>query len=114
MKLTLKSLALLLMFSSPSMVSGKAFTNCGGDFSVFLKEAEGYAAGLGVSTEVLKKTIRRAKFNPTIIKLDRKQRSFKLSFLDFSKRAINDYRLVNGKKKFKEYQAVFDKALVLY
>ena len=99
MKSTLTTLALLLIFSLPSMVSGKTFTNCGGDFSIFLKEAEGYAAGLGVSTKVLKKTIRRTKFNPTIIELDRKQRSFKLSFLNFSKRAINDYRLVNGKKK---------------
>ena len=114
MKSSLTTLALLLIFSLPSMVSGKTFTNCGGDFSIFLKEAEGYAAGLGVSTKVLKKTIRRTKFNPTIIKLDRKQRSFKLSFLNFSKRAINDYRLVNGKKKFKKYEAVFDKALALY
>ena len=64
--------------------------------------------------EVVKKTIRRAKFNPAIIKLDRKQRSFKLSFLDFSKRAINDYRLVNGKKQFKKYQTVFNKALAIY
>ena len=114
MKSTLTTLALLLIFSLPSMVSGKTFTNCGGDFSIFLKEAEGYAAGLGVSTKVLKKTIRRIKFNPTIIELDRKQRSFKLSFLNFSKRAINDYRLVNGKKQFKKYQTVFNKALAIY
>tara|TARA_B100002051_G_C16713567_1_gene628048 strand:+ start:288 stop:1487 length:1200 start_codon:yes stop_codon:yes gene_type:complete len=114
MKLTLKTLAFLMIFSLPSMVLGKTFTNCGGDFSVFLKEAESYATSLGVSTKVLKKTISRAKFNPIIINLDRKQRSFKLSFLDFSKRAINDYRLVNGKKKFKKYQAVFDEALARY
>ncbi len=114
MKSNLKTLAFLLIFSLPSVVLGKTFTNCGGDFNGFLKEAERYAIGIGVSTEVVKKTIRLAKFNPNIIKLDRQQRSFKLSFLDFSKRAINDYRLVNGKKKFKKYQAVFDKALAVY
>ncbi|MDC3093147.1 lytic murein transglycosylase [Paracoccaceae bacterium] len=114
MKSSLKTLAFLLIFSLPSVVLGKTFTNCGGDFNGFLKEAERYAIGIGVSTEVVKKTIRRAKFNPNIIKLDRQQRSFKLSFLDFSKRAINDYRLVNGKKKFKKYRAVFDKALAVY
>ena len=114
MKSNLKTLAFLLIFSLPSVVLGKTFTNCGGDFSDFLKEAESYAIGIGVSPEVVKKTIRLAKFNPKIIKLDRQQRSFKLSFLDFSKRAINDYRLVNGKKKFKKYQAVFDKALAVY
>ncbi len=114
MKSNLKTLAFLLIFSLPSVVLGKTFTNCGGDFSDFLKEAESYAIGIGVSPEVVKKTIRLAKFNPKIIKLDRQQRSFKLSFLDFSKSAINDYRLVNGKKKFKKYQAVFDKALAVY
>ncbi len=114
MKSNLKTLAFLLIFSLPSVVLGKTFTNCGGDFSDFLKEAERYAIGIGVSPEVVKKTIRLAKFNPKIIKLDRQQRSFKLSFLDFSKSAINEYRLVNGKKKFKKYQAVFDKALAVY
>ena len=87
----------------PSIVLCKTFTNCGGNFSIFLKEAERHAAKLGVNSEVLEKTISQTKFNPTIIDLDRKQRSFKLSFLDFSKRAINEYRLVNGKKKFKNH-----------
>ena len=114
MQSNLKTLAFLLIFSLPSVVLGKTFTNCGGDFSDFLKEAERYAIGIGVSPEVVKKTIRLAKFNPKIIKLDRQQRSFKLSFLDFSKSAINEYRLVNGKKKFKKYQSVFDKALAVY
>ena len=114
MKPNLKTFVFLLIFSLPSVVLGNTFTNCGGDFSVFLKETERYATGIGISTEVVKKTIRRAKFNPAIIKLDRKQRSFKLSFLDFSKRAINDYRLVNGKKQFKKYQTVFNKALAIY
>ncbi len=114
MKPNHKNLIFLLIFSLPSVVLGNTFTNCGEDFSSFLKETERYATGIGISTEVVKKTIRRAKFNPAIIKLDRKQRSFKLSFLDFSKRAINDYRLVNGKKQFKKYQTVFNKALAIY
>ena len=114
MKLTDKALVFLLIFCSPSMVLGKTFTDCGGNFSAFLTKAEGYATQLGVSSRVSKKTIRQTKFNPKIIELDRKQRSFKLSFLDFSKRAINDYRLVNGKKKFKKYQNVFDEALARY
>ena len=54
MKLTNKALAFLLIFSLPSMVLGKTFTNCGGDFGAFLTKAEGYATQLGVSSEVLK------------------------------------------------------------
>ena len=114
MKFINKTLAFLLIFCLPSVVFCKTFTNCGGNFGDFLKEAERHAAKLGVNSEVLKKTVRQTKFNPTIINLDRKQRSFKLSFLDFSKRAINDYRLVNGKKKFKKHQVVFDEAFSLY
>ena len=67
MKSNLKTLAFLLIFSLPSVVLGKTFTNCGGDFSVFLKEAERYATGIGVGTQVVKKTIGRVKFNPNII-----------------------------------------------
>ena len=98
MKLAFKTAPFLLIFWLPSILLGQTFTNCGGNFNTFLKKAERYATEVGVSSEVLKKTIRHTKFNPTIIELDRKQRSFKLSFLGFSKRAINDYRLVNGKK----------------
>ena len=114
MKLAFKTAPFLLIFWLPSILLGQTFTNCGGNFNTFLKKAERYATEVGVSSEVLKKTIRHTKFNPTIIELDRKQRSFKLSFLGFSKRSINEYRLVNGKKKFTKYQPVFDKASTLY
>ena len=56
MKSNLKTLAFLLIFSLPSVVLGKTFTNCGGDFSVFLKEAERYATGIGISTEAVSYT----------------------------------------------------------
>ena len=114
MKFLIKNIILLLILGFPSILLGKTFTTCGGDFNFFLKKAEENAIELGVSSEVLRKTVRQTKFNPKIIVLDRKQRSFKLSFLDFSSRAINDYRLVNGKKKFKKYQGIFDKAVALY
>ena len=55
MKPNLKTLVFLLIFSLPSVLLGKTFTSCGGDFSVFLKEAERYAIGIGVSPEVVKK-----------------------------------------------------------
>ena len=114
MKFFLKNIVFFLLLGLPSVVLGKTFTNCGGDFRLFLNEAEEHASELGVSSEVLEKTFRQTKFNPKIIELDRKQRSFKLSFIDFSSRAINDYRLVNGKKKFKKYRDVFDQAVALY
>ena len=114
MKFFLKNTIFLLILGFPSILLGKTFTTCGGDFNFFLKRAEEHAIERGVSSEVLRKTVRHTKFDPRIIELDRKQRSFKLSFLDFSGRAINDYRLVNGKKKFKKYQGIFDEAVALY
>ena len=111
MKFFLKNCVFLLTLVFPSIVLSKTFTNCGGDFNFFLNEAEEHATELGVRGEVLRKIIRQTKFNPKIIDLDRKQRSFKLSFLDFSKRAINDYRLVNGKKKSKNTKLFLIKLL---
>ncbi|MDC3067673.1 lytic murein transglycosylase [Paracoccaceae bacterium] len=95
-------------------VSAEDFTSCGGDFNSFLNRAAEHAFQLGVSEKVISKTIERIHFNPKIIELDRKQSNFKLSFLDFSNRAINEYRLVNGKKKFKQHADVFSKALSLF
>ena len=114
MRLISGNFLLFLILISSTNAYSKAFTSCGGDFGYFLKQAEKYGNQLGVRSDVLKKTISKTRFNQKIIELDRKQRSFKLSFLEFSKRAVNDYRLVNGKKKFKKYKAVFDKALALY
>ena len=61
MKFILKSTVLLLILSFPSISLGKTFTACGGDFNFFLKKAEEYAIELGVSSEVLRKTVEQAK-----------------------------------------------------
>ena len=107
MRLISGNFLLFLILISSTNAYSKAFTSCGGDFGYFLKQAEKYGNQLGVRSDVLKKTISKTRFNQKIIELDRKQRSFKLSFLEFSKRAVNDYRLVNGKKKFKKYKAFY-------
>ena len=42
-----------------------------------------------------------------MLSFDRKQSTFRLSFTDFSKKAINSYRLKNGKKNIEKYRDLF-------
>ena len=77
MKFFLRKVVFLLILGFPSIVLGKAFTNCGGDFSLFLKEAEEQATKLGVNREVLRKTIRQTKYKKKKKKGNKKKKKKK-------------------------------------
>ena len=70
------------------------FAECGGNFQVFLEKAKKHAQKKGVSEKAISEALKFTKFNKKIIEMDRRQKSFKMSFMDFSGRAINNYRLV--------------------
>ena len=96
-------LGLLCFFPGVGVVFGSdIFVECGGNFQNFLDSAKIHAQKKGVSEKAISESLKFTKFNKKIIEMDRKQKSFKMSFMDFSGRAINKYRLVNGKKKYKE------------
>ena len=108
-------LSLLFFFSGTGFVfAGDIFAECGGDFQVFLEKAKNHAQKKGVSEKAISESLKFTKFNKKIIEMDRKQKSFKMSFMDFSGRAINKYRLVNGKKNIKKYSNVFEQANRLF
>ena len=95
---------IFLFFSLQSnyLFAGKLLVNCGGDFNTFLRNIGEVAINQGIDKNdvflVLKKTQRSKK----VLSFDRKQSTFRLSFTDFSKKAINSYRLKNGKKKYRK------------
>ncbi len=89
------------------LFADKLLVNCGGDFNTFLRNIGEVAINQGIDKNdvflVLKKTQRSKK----VLSFDRKQSTFRLSFTDFSKKAINSYRLKNGKKNIEKYRDLF-------
>ena len=72
------------------------------------------AVDLGLPYDVISQSIANTVYLKKVIDFDRSQSAFRLSFIDFSNRAINDYRLINGKKNIQAYKNTFSKARQLY
>ncbi len=108
--LTLKDtfiIILVFFLQTKFLLANQLLVNCGGDFNTFLKNIGEVAINQGIDKNdvilVLKKTQRSKK----VLSFDRKQSTFRLSFTDFSKKAINSYRLKNGKKNIEKYRDLF-------
>ena len=77
-------LAFLVFFSSSGVSFGSdVFSECGGNFQNFLDRAKVHAQRKGVSEKAILEALKFTKFNKKIIEMDRRQKSFKMSFLDF-------------------------------
>ena len=106
----LKNIFFIFLFffiQSNYLFADKLLVNCGGDFNTFLRNIGEVAINQGIDKNdvflVLKKTQRSKK----VLSFDRRQSTFRLSFTDFSKKAINSYRLKNGKKNIEKYRDLF-------
>ncbi len=68
----------------------------------------------GFSRQFTNKFFRSARVDPRVLKRDRAQGVFKMSFTEFAGRVISKNRMDNGKKNAKKYDATFDNARVTY
>ena len=108
--------ALVIFFLSPSTLSASSenILKCDGNFDVFLANFYRIAIASGVSMEAARVSISNSKHLERVIYLDRNQKAFQLGFNDFSARSINDYRLINGKKKIRHFAKTFEKVKKKY
>ncbi len=106
-KLTIYGLALAYwMFASVSYGNGLPIP-CGGKFENFLSNFLQEATIIGISKNTIKVVSELIEQDKKVLFYDRSQKSFKMSFLEFSERAVNDYRLKTGKKKIQAFQEIF-------
>jgi lytic murein transglycosylase len=93
-----------LCSASPALAQG-----CGGDFSAWLAAMtdEARAAGVG---EVGLSALSGARVDQRVLDRDRAQGVFNQTFIEFSGRMINNYRLENGKKIMQQFARVFERA----
>ena len=85
-----------------------AEVKCGGSFSNFISNVKKEAVSRGYSANTVDQFLRTARHDPSVIKADRSQGIFQMSFLEFSRRVISQNRMDNGRKNAKKFDAVFD------
>ncbi|MAI97310.1 MAG: lytic transglycosylase [Rhodobacteraceae bacterium] len=106
-------LAFLIAFQG-SHALGSTLVNCGGDYKIFLKDIGSKAIQRGVDKNAVSLALKYSKQSKKVLEMDRRQSTFRLSFLDFTKSAINSYRLKNGIKNMEKYLNIFNSAEAMY
>lgn len=101
------AVAFLILFLNQAMASA---VECGGDFGNFLSKVKAEARSRGLSQQAIERTLANARIDRKVLSRDRAQGVFKLTFLEFSQRAISSYRLKNGRANIKKYASVFRRA----
>lgn len=81
----------------------------GASFSQWLEGLKAEAMAKGVSAATLQAAAPALKFDQSIVNRDRGQAVFSQSFLEFSDRMVNTYRLQHGARHLAEKKAMFDR-----
>lgn len=106
----LKNIFFIFVFifiKSNYIFADKLLVNCGGDFNTFLRNIGEVAINQGIDKNDVFLVLKNTQRSKKVLSFDRKQSTFRLSFTDFSKKAINSYRLKNGKKNIEKYRDLF-------
>lgn len=98
------AVALLLASALPAHA-----VECGGDFMTWKKgfEAEAGQEGIGPKGQL---ALDDAQIDPNVLKRDRAQGVFAQTFIEFSQRMVNAYRMKQGAANLKKYADVFARA----
>ncbi|MEE2773749.1 MAG: lytic murein transglycosylase [Pseudomonadota bacterium] len=89
-------------------VSNQSSVPCGGSFDKFLFNLSQKGEKNGLPLNALTKSLKNTYYSKSVLELDRSQSAFNLSFADFTKQFVTEYRIVTGKKKMKEHSFLFD------
>ena len=73
----------------------------------FVERFTSEAREMGLKESTLNGVLDLVKQDEKVLAFDRSQKSFRMSFLEFSERAVNQYRIINGRKKIKSFSKLF-------
>ena len=83
----LAAIGMTLVIAAPSYAAGCG--NSGAGFDAWLDRIKSNAAANGISQSTLAQTLSGVTYDPKVVRLDRSQRSFKLSFEQFYARRVS-------------------------
>lgn len=111
-KLIVKNIKLLIILTYLCVMvcqpAGAFPVRCGGNFQNFINEFFEQSFLNGISEEVLMSLSGKLKRDQKVLLYDRSQKSFKMSFMEFSDRAVNAYRIQTGKQKIQKFSKLFN------
>src|SRR6476619_6933549 len=96
------ALMLLLLFP------GAAAAQCGNDgngFEAWLAQFRHRAASEGITPATISSALAGITYDPTVVRLDRSQKSFKLSFEEFYARRVGAGLMRRGQSLMRQHQA---------
>lgn len=94
-----------LLVASSSVASAADCGESGAGFDAWLHRFKAKAAAQGVSAAVISSALAGVTYDPTVVRLDRSQRSFKLSFEEFYARRVGPGLLRRGHSLMRAHQA---------
>jgi lytic murein transglycosylase len=100
--------AIMLLAAVPAATAAE----CGSDgagFDAWLAQFKREAAAQGISVATISTALAGVSYDPTVIRLDRSQRSFKLSFEEFYARRVGSALIRRGQSLMRTHQATLDR-----
>jgi lytic murein transglycosylase len=94
-----------LLCAIPSAVSAVDCGESGAGFEAWLGRFKAKAAAQGISPAVISSALAGLSYDPTVVRLDRSQRSFKLSFEEFYARRVGPGLLRRGQSLMRTHHA---------
>ena len=83
--------------------------NDGAGFSAWLEGFKSRAASQGMSAGTINQTLNGIAYDRNVIRLDRNQKSFKLSFDQFYARRVSPQLISRGRQKMAQHRATLDR-----
>ncbi|MEO0728974.1 MAG: lytic murein transglycosylase [Pseudomonadota bacterium] len=100
-------LAWSAVVTTASTANAKSTCKNTGSFSTWKRDFRQRARQSGLSERTLRRAFDPVSFDPKIIRRDRRQSFFALTFAQFSKRLVSANRLRTGKRKLQQEAALF-------
>ncbi|QPC44723.1 lytic murein transglycosylase [Kaustia mangrovi] len=93
------------------LAGGSAHAACQntGSFDRWLQGFKQEAAASGISQRTIANALNGVTLDPKVIAADRRQGVFAQTFLEFSGRMVNNYRLTHGRRNLKKYGSTFSR-----
>jgi lytic murein transglycosylase len=103
------AIGVALALSSSGVVRAADCGNDGGGFESWLGRFKSHAAAQGVSAGTMATAFADVSYDRNVIRLDRSQHSFKLSFEQFYARRVSPSLISRGRRMLDTHRALFDR-----
>lgn len=100
--------ALLFSIASPAHVHAAPCGTTGSGFSSWLDDFKGRAQASGISPSTIDRALSGVTYDQSVIRRDRSQKSFKLSFDQFYQRRVGSYLLNKARGKLKTHASLLN------